>query len=359
MKLSFREVNLDDWNKFERSYDGSHVFQGIERVNKRSKMGYNSYVVGVFDGKSLIAGGVMLGRKSEFWMAYGPLIDWDNHDLVKFFLDKVDEFAAEKGIIRLEIFPNLLLATRTSKGQIIESWNRDELINLFKKCGFSYEGLTVNYEMKAGRWAFTKDLTGIKNQQDLRLTYRKTLRARLRQTEGQVEIQRLDRDHLGTLIGLIDESDAHNNIKNRELEYYRKMYDNFGSNVKFMVAVKSDDKTPIAGAIFIYHGTEVASYLSGMDRQYRNLNGRAWLQDFVMSEAIENDIARVNFFWVEGKFDNNHLLEFKSGFGGVVEEYIGGFDKVYSPVKFITRKFLRKGRGAVRRLRQIPSRFRH
>ena len=359
MKLSFKEVGLDEWDKFERAFSGSHVFQGVERITKRSKMGYDSLIVGVYDGKSLIAGGVMLGRKSEFWMAYGPLIDWGNHELVKFFLNETDKLAAKKGIVRLEIFPNLLLSTRTNKGQIIESRDRDELVSLFGSCGFAYEGQTVNYEMKAGRWAFTKDLSGIADQQELRSTYRKTLRARLRQTEGQVEVETLDRDHLDTLIGLIDESDSHNNVKNRELEYYRKMYDGFGSNVKFMVALKSDDKTPIAGAIFIYHGTEVASYLSGMDRRYRNLNGRAWLQDYVMGEAIKNDINRVNFFWVEGKFDNNHLLEFKSGFGGVVEEYIGGFDKIYRPVQFASRKVLRKGRGAIRRLRQIPSRFRH
>jgi lipid II:glycine glycyltransferase (peptidoglycan interpeptide bridge formation enzyme) len=213
--------------------------------------------------------------------------------------------------------------------------------------------------MKAGRWAFTKDLSGIKTVDELRATYRKTLRARLRQTDGRVEIQKLGRAELGKLVGLIDESDSRNGVNGRELDYYQAMHDSLGKNIEFLIAVKSDDKTPIAGAIFIYNGSEVASYLSGMDRRYRNLNGRAWLQDYVMIRCLKKDITRVNFFWVEGKFQNNSLLEFKSGFGGVVEEYIGGFEKVLQPTQYFGRRVVRKSKKLAKRLLKVPRRLSH
>jgi alanine adding enzyme len=349
-KWTFGEIPEAEWGKFENAYEKTHFFQGIQRVRMRRKMGYKNYIVGVCEGDKIIAGGVLLGRKGEFWMAYGPLIDWTNRKLVEFFLDNVVNFANQKNMIKIEIFPDVLLSLRDSKGQILKEVDQTRLNHIFAEAGFKYQGKTVGYQMKAGRWAFTKDLSEINTVDGLQATYRKTLRARFRQTEGQVEVQKLQRDELGKLIGLIDESDSRNGVSGRELDYYQAIFDAFGRDVEFLIAVKSDDKTPIAGAIFIYHGKEVASYLSGMDRKYRNLNGRAWLQDYVMQKALKKDIDRVNFFWVEGKFHDNHLLEFKSGFGGVVEEYIGGFEKVLQPAKYFRLRIIRKVRSQLRKI---------
>jgi alanine adding enzyme len=355
-KWTFGELPESEWDEFETSAPNAHFFQSIQRIHMRAKMGYQSYIVGIRESGKIVAGGVLLGRNGEFWMAYGPLIDWSDQKLVRFFLHKMINFSREKKMTRIEIFPDVLLSLRDNKGQILRELDQTRLMQIFAEAGFKYKGKTINYEMKAGRWSFTKDLSDIKNVDELRATYRKTLRARLRQTEGQVKIQKLKRNELDKLVGLIDESDARNGISGRELDYYQTMFDAFGHKVEFLIAVKNDDQTPVAGAIFIYYGKEVASYLSGMDRRYRNLNGRAWLQDFVMQKCLKKGIARVNFFWVEGRFTDNRLLEFKSGFGGVVEEYIGGFDKVLQPVKY---SLLRVARQVKRASLYIPRRFGH
>jgi len=342
-KWEFNEISQSEWNKFETNYRSAHFLQSVQNIAMREKMGgYQNYIVGVRSGKKIIAGGVLSGRRGEFWMAYGPLIDWNDQKLVQFFLRGITSFSCEKNMLKVEIFPNALLTVRDSKGQILEKHNQDKMKQIFAEAGWHYQGETVGYEMKAGRWAFTKDLSGIMSVNELRATYRKTLRVRLRQTDGQVEIQKLKRDDLSKLVGLIDESDAHNGVNGRELDYYRAMFDAFDRDIEFLITVKSDDKTPVAGAIFIHHGNEMASYLSGMDRHYRNLNGRAWLQDYVMQKCLKQGITRINFFWIEGKFTDNRLLEFKSGFGGVVEEYIGGFEKVLRPAEYLARRVARK-----------------
>jgi lipid II:glycine glycyltransferase (peptidoglycan interpeptide bridge formation enzyme) len=74
-----------------------------------------------------------------------------------------------------------------------------------------------------------------------------------------------------------------------------------------------------------------------------------------MIDALKRGITRVNFFWIEGNFNNNHLLEFKSGFGGVVEEYVGGFEIVINKPKYMVRCIMRKGRALARRVRQSLS----
>ncbi|MCL2451273.1 aminoacyltransferase [Candidatus Saccharibacteria bacterium] len=356
MKRTFSELSKEEWREFLAGQKTTHIFQSVERIELREMMGYQNYIVGLREGGRVVAGGVLLGRRGEFWMAYGPLIDWDNHDLVAVFLSGLVDFSRAKNMLKIEVFPDVLLSLRDSKGQILEQWDRSSIKQVFREANFRYQGETIGYEMKAGRWAFTKDLSGIKDVDALRKTYRKTLRARLRQTENDVKITTLKRDELGVLVGLIDESDARHGVSGRQAEYYEQMYDALGRHVKFLVARKTSDNKPIAGAVFVDSGREMASYLSGMDRRYRELNGRAWLQDFMMRECLKKGIPKVNFFWIEGRFADNPLLEFKSGFGGVVEEYIGGFEKIISPAKYYS---LKVGRKIGRVLRQIPRRQGH
>jgi lipid II:glycine glycyltransferase (peptidoglycan interpeptide bridge formation enzyme) len=257
-------------------------------------------------------------------------------------------------MIRVEVFPDLLLSRRTAKGEVLEKYIRYDIFTLFNKAGLKYEGETTRYQMKAGRWAFVKNLKDIRTVEELRMTYRKTLRQRLKKVEGKLEAEELKRKDLGVLVDLIDASDAKNGVKGRDLDYYEKMFDAFGEKAKFVVARKMDDGAPVAGAIFIYNGREVVSYLSGMNREYRDLSGRAWLQDYIMGRIVEGQdkaadgsrIERVNFFWIEGDFSGkNGLLEFKSGFGGEAEEYIGGFEMVLRPAAwFLTRIKRRAGK---------------
>lgn len=359
MSRVFNVLDEKEWDKFEMSHPDGHFFQGLQRIKKRDSMGYKSYIVGIRDNGRVVAGGVLLGRKGEFWMAYGPLIDWADIELVRFFLDGLVAFSHENGLIKVEVFPKLLLSTRDHKGKVIQSSSREGVIKVFKEFGFRYQGETIGYQMKAGRWAFTKDLSGLKTKDELWATYRKTLRARLRQTDGMVTFSELSYDNLDVLVGLIDESDSRNGVSGRELEYYRRMKNAFGDDAKFIVAYRASDQKPIAGAIFIYHNNEVASYLSGMDRAYRDLNGRAWLQDYVMRDCLDRGITKVNFFWIEGRFSNNSLLEFKSGFGGIVEEYVGGFEKIIRPIKYAKASIARKGKSLVRKLLKIPGRLSH
>lgn len=352
-KWTFLQVSVTEWNEFERSRPGFSFFQSAMRIKKREQMGYQSYILGVRNGEKLIAGGVLLGRNGDFWMAYGPLINWQDADLVRFFLTNIAKFAQSKRMLRIEIFPNLLLNRRTYKGEILQHFDRDELKQIFVDNGWRYEGETIEYQMKANRWAFVKDLTGIKKIEDLKKTYRKTLRAHLRKSEGQVDVVKISREELSQIVDLVDESDAQNGVTGRALEYYQYMFDAFGDEIEFLLARKIDDQTPIAGAIFIWHGGEVASYLSGMDRRYRDLNGRAWLQDYVMQKAINRGVTRVNFFWIEGRFTDNRLLEFKSSFGGEVEEYLGGFELVLRPMAFLTTKILSKFKLLIRKLLRL------
>ncbi len=337
-KWSFGEIGRDEWDAFENASAQANLLQAAARDRVREKMGYETWILGVKDENGqILAGALILVRGGVAWAAYGPILDWSDRELAQFYLSGLEKFAEKQGWLALELYPYEKLRQRSSKGEILEEYACSDIIELLKGRGFSYDGETTAYDMKANRWMFVKNLTGIENVEDLRRTYRKTLRARLRKTEGKLSARVLSREDLGEMEGLIDASDARHGVKGRDLDYYKYIYDSFGEDVEFVVADVAGTQDAAAGALFIWHGEELISFLSGMRWEYRDLGGRAWLQDYMMQRCLEKDIRRVNFYWVEGKFEKNSLLEFKSGFGGEIEEYLGKFTKILRPGQYRLR----------------------
>ena len=67
------------------------------------------------------------------------------------------------------------------------------------------------------------------------------------------------------------------------------------------------------------------------------------MQDWQIERCFKRGIKRINFYGVDGDFsENNRLLEFKSGFGVEVEEYIGGFRYVINPFRYFVSRVKRK-----------------
>ena len=89
-----------------------------------------------------------------------------------------------------------------------------------------------------------------------------------------------------------------------------------------------------------------------------------FLQDWTLNNTIERGYKRINFYGLSGDFSkNNHLLEFKSGFGVVIEEYVGGFSLILDPKRYkrwqmkdgalnFARKMKRDGENLVGKLKK-------
>ena len=110
----------------------------------------------------------------------------------------------------------------------------------------------------------------------------------------------------------------------------------------------------MAGRILIYHPNEVVSFISGTTQRYKKLNGMTYLQDWLLDDCLRRGVKRANFYGIDGIFtDDNKLLEFKSGFGVDIEEYVGGFRLILRPGKYRLNKVKKTSLNALRRVRNI------
>lgn len=83
------------------------------------------------------------------------------------------------------------------------------------------------------------------------------------------------------------------------------------------------------------HGKEVLSLFGGAYSKYMELLSPYTTNYEMIKYAVENGYEKYNFYGIDGHYDDKKselygLYDFKRGFGGVVEEYIGEFNLVLS-----------------------------
>ena len=296
-------------------------------------------------------------RGGEALVQLGPIMDFSNTKLIKFWIKSVVDFAKTHNFISLEVFPPALLAIRDCKGEVVKSLDGAKLEGFFSEAGFSYMGRTVELENKANRWMAIKNLRDFKNMDEVRASYKKNVRNKLRKISPELEVYELkEKSEIPMLAEAVDQSNHKNGVVSRYLSYYEWMWDAWGENTRFIVARRKEDKAVVAGRILIYHPNEVVSFISGTTQRYKKLNGMTYLQDWLLDDCLKRGVKRANFYGIDGDFsDNNKLLEFKSGFGVDIEEYVGGFRLILQPVKYrlnsakkATLNAMRSVRNAVR-----------
>ena len=85
--------------------------------------------------------------------------------------------------------------------------------------------------------------------------------------------------------------------------------------------------------MFMMFGDEIIYLFSGNVDKYNNFYSQYLIQWIMIKYAIENKYKKYNFYGISGKFNpgEDGVYEFKKGFGGHVEEYIGDF---YLPINW-------------------------
>lgn len=98
---------------------------------------------------------------------------------------------------------------------------------------------------------------------------------------------------------------------------------------------KHGDIIVLGGIIYMIHGTELLSLFGGAYHEFMDFLSPYTTNWNMIQYAIDHGFKKYNFYGITGKLDNKNselygLYEFKRGFGGNVEEYIGEFDLIIS-----------------------------
>lgn len=407
--MNLVEIDEKEFRDFLLTSPYRTFLQSPEIGSIREQNGWNRVYLG-FKKLDRLVGAVMLlskktGIKNEFYAIRGPLIDYENEDVIVECLSLLKDYCKNNNGYILRIDPYLHTVKKDINGDNIDdSDNNYHVIKSFEEVGFIKS--KTNEQIKIGFVLDIKDKT-----EDELL---KKMRANTRNLIGKasrigVYIEQLGFDELDEFKNITDAAAKKNNFVNRSLNYYRQMYNAFNDKgeIKFLVAklnlldysnlikveieqlenkinVSKDNlgkqklvenmKVEIinlgkrfdyvekirnekgniinlCGSMFICNMDELVYLFSGNYEEYMVFNGQYLLQWEMIKYAAKNNYNRYNFYGIDENYKSCKSsagnYSFKKGFDGYVEELIGEYEITLSSYYYIYN-LIRKLKKALR-----------
>ena len=312
----------------------------------------------------------------------GPF--YTQQDVLPVFYAELKEYAKQNGVLELLVKPYETCQAFDSGGKPIDEEEKSiiqDLCNL----GYQFDGLPTGYPNGEIFWHFIKDLEGYDEKSLLKSFNKNSIRNIQSAYDFNLIVRNIERDEISKFKQIIEETGKRQGFKDKNLDYYCKLYDAFEDKAAFLIAEvnpkksiealdvkqaglderskqfkqqyqalqkKKDllrhldsesDNIALACALIIYTNTEVAYLFGGSFTEYQKFSAPFLLQYHAMKQALERKIGKYNFLVIQGIFDGSDgVLRFKQNFNGYIVRKAGTFRYYPNPIKFKCLQFLKK-----------------
>lgn len=413
--MKFKAITEKEYQKFWDKHPQKTFLSSVEIGKLRKQNGFGVDFLGVSDEDKLVAAAMVTSKvrrfnKKDFYCPRGPLMDYNNKELVEYFIEKLKDFAKKNGGYGLRIDPYVIKQQRDINGDIVEG-GEDNLnaIDNLKSLGFKKVPVARREQVA---WMFSLDIDG-KTEDQIMKEMSSSTRQRVRRTERiGIDIRELKKDELGAFQDILDETAERKSFHSRDLKYHEDMYDLFGDQVKFFItsldldkyskklhaeldekneqlskAKKEGEKKNIekdivslnlklkeadeirektgkkvinlSSSMFVLMQPEVIYLESGNYNQYMKFNAQYLIQWELIKYGIKHGFKKHNFYGIPDEI-NTHpkdfgIYEFKKGFNGYVEELIGEYELPVSKEYYMLHA-IHKTRDLVQKAKKIVKR---
>lgn len=334
----------------------------------------------------------------------GFLIDYYNNDVLEQYVTELKKFLKSKKGISLNIEPNILYKERDINGKVVESgFNNQEVIDNLVKNGFVQSELTLESNPhKQIRWSFALNYENCNEEEVFNSFKNNTKNLIKKAVKYKVKTRELTYEEIKIFKDISDEAGNRKGFDNRSLDYYNKMYECFNSDgeIKYIVSYvildeyieslnsekseyitklanlkqvqssegkrkeyiisidslekkikqayeyksKYGEEITISGAMFMLYNKTITYLFSGSYEEFMPFNGQYLIQWYMIKYGVNNGFTKHDFYGITGDLNKSNpkygVYEFKKGFNGQVEEYIGDFTLVLNPLLYKIYKIL-------------------
>ena len=238
--MEFVELTDKEFENFASTHTQESYMQTLDLKNFKEKNNINCYIVGVKENKKVVAATLMYSvgsfmKKQRFYSSRGFIIDYNNKDLLKFFVDNIKEYVKKHNGMSITIDPNIIYRTRSSNGEIIDDKTNDEVINNLKDLGFKHFGFNKYFETMQVRWVYRLPLD--KSYGELKNNFIKSTRKNIEATHTNgVKIREGNVEDIKSLSKIFKETAERDEFNTKSYEYYKSMYECMPNNIKVYMA---------------------------------------------------------------------------------------------------------------------------
>ena len=378
------DINNEKYTEFIKSHKHGNMMQAIEWSSIKNTWGAVRVAVSD-DEDNIIAAAQVLTRKGLWYVPRGPILDYNNKELLGFFLTNLKKFAKTKQakLVKLDI-PIAVKDEKLANFKDVDvDRSNDELIKTFKSYGYNHKGFSLDMSSTIQ----PRFNTVTKLEQPVPDLFSKDTRRLIRDADKKfVEVRRCGKENLDDFLFALACTEKRKNISLRGREYFENLLDTFGNNALLYISyinvekalkechnrkenlekeieelgekspkkkrtleeqvagtdklialfngLEIEDKSKdqvISAAITIAYGNHAEIIYAGMNEDFAKLPAQYKVFSDTMKKAQEMGISEVSMGGIEGSL-NDSLLGFKSKFSPNIVEYYGEFDLVISHV---------------------------
>ena len=378
------DINNEKYTEFIKSHKHGNMMQAIEWSAIKNTWGAVRVAVSD-DEDNIIAAAQVLTRKGLWYVPRGPILDYNNKELLGFFLTNLKKFAKTKQakLVKLDI-PIAVKDEKLADFKDVDvDRSNDELIKTFKSYGYNHKGFSLDMSSTIQ----PRFNTVTKLEQPVPDLFSKDTRRLIRDADKKfVEVRRCGKENLDDFLFALSCTEKRKNISLRGREYFENLLDTFGDNALLYISyinvekalkechnrkenlekeieelgekspkkkrtleeqvagtdklialfngLEIEDKSKdqvISAAITIAYGNHAEIIYAGMNEDFAKLPAQYKVFSDTMKKAQEMGISEVSMGGIEGSL-NDSLLGFKSKFSPNIVEYYGEFDLVISHV---------------------------
>ncbi len=330
-------VVRDEWESFLQKHAEANFLQSWNWGDFHKALGKIIHRQGFFQNNQLA--GIMLSviepakRGRYLTVPGGPIIAWQNKEIVNEFLKQVRIIAKESNCVFVRVRPQL------------ES--NDFSKKIFRDLGFSKAPMHLHAEL-------TTQLDITKSPDELMLQMRKTTRYEIRRAIKEnikISVSTNEKD-----IKQFYELQIKTAVRQKFIPFSYKFLEE-----QFKVFAKSEnallykaelDGKMLAQAFIIFYGQEAVYHYGVSTDDGRRFPGAYLIQWEAILEAKKRGLTRYNFWGVAPENNLNHrfsgLSLFKRGFGGKDFEYLHAQDLIINYPGYLLNYLIESVRKKIR-----------
>lgn len=331
--------NKKEWEEYLAGHEEANFLQSWYWGEFHKRLGKKVERSGFYREKQLI--GVMLSivedarRARYLTVPGGPIIDWDENDLVDAAFEEMRRIGQKTGCAFVRVRPQLVTS--------------ESVLAIYEKYGCKCSPMHLHAELSN-----ILDIT--KSEEELMAQMRKTTRYEIRKAQNLgIKIEKSkDEKAIKAFYDLQIETAKRQKFVPFSYKFFQEQFKVFFDEDRALLYTASLNGQVLAQAFIIFYGTEADYHYGASTDEGRKYPGAYLLQWEAIKEAKRRGLTRYNFWGVAPEGERDHrfygVSVFKRGFGGKDVAYLHAQDLVIDRFRYLINYFVEVAR---KRLRKV------
>ena len=242
--MEFTELTSEEFENFAKKHEQASFYQTLNWGDLKRENGWFSHIVGVKKDNNIIAASLILAKdikfgKKMFYAPRGFLLDYNDYNLLKFFTNRIKEYAKRRGAIFIKIDPYVSYQERGLDGKIVENGkNNKEAYNNLIKLGYKHFGFNLMQETLQPRWIFITPSKNTTVEEVMKNMDAKTRQILRKNERNKIKVREISYDELDKFKDIMTHTGERRDFIDRPLSYYQEMYKHLHDDgiLKIMIA---------------------------------------------------------------------------------------------------------------------------